>query len=320
MSYIAFDLDALNVVESVAKAAGSTNADAVAHGLLKLWAWCFREGTDRVSDLHLSGFFGRGTGPALQAFGFVESLDGETWRVRGADRYLKVREAQRLGGKKGRDGQKARVDPRSTPGSTPGSTRSRPGVVGAENAPVGVETAAAEGLSAEVELGVDPWVDPGVDPGVDPKYTPGSTPALTPSTEHRINNKALAPRAGAPTHAPAPAHAHAPARVQEPPKPPPDPRVLIALARWQRRLTLLVPHGMVDDDTVLGVAADFEPSVFCRGVERHCDEDVQYWAKNPIKYLRLRCGWAQDEAANKPRKSPVKGELYDDVPEYRGHE
>lgn len=97
MSYIAFDLDALNVVPDVAAASSMSPGD-VAHGLLKLWAWCFRGSTDRVSDVHLAGFFGGAkAGPALAAFGFLDP-HAEGWRVRGADRYLRVQEARRKGG------------------------------------------------------------------------------------------------------------------------------------------------------------------------------------------------------------------------------
>lgn len=100
MSYLAVDLDALNVMPDVASAAGITPG-AVAHGLLKLWAWCFREEVEVVSEVHLRGFFGVDAGPALEAFGFLSRHD-RAWRVRGAQRYLRVKQAQREGGKKGR--------------------------------------------------------------------------------------------------------------------------------------------------------------------------------------------------------------------------
>lgn len=98
MSYIAFDLDALNVVPDVASACGLPPGD-VAHGLLKLWAWCFREKTDMVSTTHLSGFFGgKAAGGALEAFHFLEA-EGTNWRVRGASRYLRIAAGRSKGGK-----------------------------------------------------------------------------------------------------------------------------------------------------------------------------------------------------------------------------
>lgn len=96
-NYIAFELDALNMVPDVANAAGLPAGD-VAHGLLKLWAWCFRNETDVATTTHLLGFFGKPTAPALEAFGFLEPLDSTTWRVRGAERYLRVTAGRRKGG------------------------------------------------------------------------------------------------------------------------------------------------------------------------------------------------------------------------------
>jgi hypothetical protein len=98
VSYIAFDLDALNVVPDVAAACGLP-AGEVAHGLLKLWAWCFREKTDLVTSTHLAGFFsGKPAGAALEAFGFLHQED-QKWRVRGASRYLRISEVRSAGGK-----------------------------------------------------------------------------------------------------------------------------------------------------------------------------------------------------------------------------
>jgi hypothetical protein len=163
VSYIAFDLDALNVCPQVGAACGMSAAEA-AHGLLQLWAWCFRSETDAVTDTHLRGFFsGRDAGAALDAFGFVERSEGG-WRVRGAARYLRIKQAQRDGGRKGarnlRQGKKKASPPK-----------------------------------------VEPRVDPEVDLRVDLRSTSGSTssasPALTPNTEHRTPNtesKSIAPR------------------------------------------------------------------------------------------------------------------------------
>ena len=148
MSYIAFDLDALNVVPDVAAASGLTPGD-VAHGLLRLWAWCFREEVELVSEVHLRGFFSAdAAGPALEAFGFLERA-GNTWRVRGAQRYLRVKAAQREGGRKGRARSSSSVGQTTPPTSTPTS------------APTSRSTSGS---------------------------TSGSAQALTPSTEHRTPN------------------------------------------------------------------------------------------------------------------------------------
>jgi hypothetical protein len=95
MSYIAFELDALNVAPDVANAAGIEEA-RVTHGLLRMWAWCFRAKVDRVSPLQVKGFFGTDAVEALSVFGFL-ALDGDSLRVRGAERYLRISEARRKG-------------------------------------------------------------------------------------------------------------------------------------------------------------------------------------------------------------------------------
>lgn len=97
-SYIAFDLDALNVCPQVGAACGLTPEQA-SHGLLQMWAFCFRRGVCVVEDVHLRGFFfGMEAGPALEAFGFLESSQ-DGWRVKGAERYLRVNEGRSRGGK-----------------------------------------------------------------------------------------------------------------------------------------------------------------------------------------------------------------------------
>lgn len=96
MSYIAFELDALNVARDVGGAAGIPE-ERVTHGLLRLWAWCFREKTEHVDAVQVRGFFGVDAAPALMSFGFLEQA-GERYRVRGAQRYLRVSEQRKQAG------------------------------------------------------------------------------------------------------------------------------------------------------------------------------------------------------------------------------
>jgi hypothetical protein len=103
VSYIAFDLDALNVAPDVGAAADLSAAE-VSYGLARLWAWCFRQSKDRITVEHVAAFFGgqskaAGAARALEAFGFLET-ESSGFRVKGADRYLRVREARVKGGKK----------------------------------------------------------------------------------------------------------------------------------------------------------------------------------------------------------------------------
>ncbi len=77
------------------------------------------------------------------------------------------------------------------------------------------------------------------------------------------------------------------------------------MARWHARHASLVPTGMVDDASVLSVAADFSVEDFVAGVELHVDAEATYWVKTPIKFLRLRCGWARDDAAKRAAAPPA---------------
>ena len=127
MSYLAFELDALNVMPNVGAACG-LSAPEVSHGLLHLWAWCFRSESDVVTDVHLAGFFGgKDAAAALVAFGFLEP-QGDAFRVRGAARYLRVKEGRRKGGQKAKNnlipgGRKAAPKPRVEPRVEPRPSR-----------------------------------------------------------------------------------------------------------------------------------------------------------------------------------------------------
>lgn len=102
MPYLALDLDAREKCELAARACG-VDPGAVLWGLTGLWLHVWRTESDIVPPVVLAGCFGAHPGmpDALEAFGFIERCP-EGIRVRGADRYLRVKQAQREGGKKGR--------------------------------------------------------------------------------------------------------------------------------------------------------------------------------------------------------------------------
>ena len=101
---------------------------------------------------------------------------------------------------------------------------------------------------------------------------------------------------------PAPVHARkGPEPVEQPP---PDARVLVALARWQRALGTKAPTSQVDDDSVLTVARDFAAEVFVEAVERHSEEGASFWTRTPLRYLRRRCEFAQRDQANAANAPP----------------
>jgi hypothetical protein len=114
-SYIAFDLDALNVARDVGAAAGIPE-ERVTHGLLRMWAWCFREKTEHVTATHVRGFFGADAVTSLMAFGFLATAaDGfdlapeAAFRVRGAERYLRISEARKRGADKTNSAKRERA-------------------------------------------------------------------------------------------------------------------------------------------------------------------------------------------------------------------
>jgi hypothetical protein len=160
MPYLAFDLDALNAAPNVARA-GGISEDAAIAGLARMWAWCFREENDHVSPSHLAGFFGTGdadrVAAGLSTFGFLEQ-DGVQLRVRGADRYLKLKQARREGGRKG--GQATVATGKSL------ANLKRPAEARAE-----------------------------AEPEAPPKLARSSNEALSPSTEHRTPNTKKQPPA-----------------------------------------------------------------------------------------------------------------------------
>lgn len=149
MSYIAFDLDALNAAPNVARAA-RVPEDTIIGGLLRLWAHAFRRKADVLDELEVRGCFDSQADvlPSLRAFGFLDVAPEGKVRVRGAERYLRISEARSRGGKAAsgnlkRGARQPERQPELVPGSLP--------------APAGTQ----------------------------PVDTPGSFPALTPSTEHR---------------------------------------------------------------------------------------------------------------------------------------
>ena len=98
MSYIAFDLDALNKAPAVARAAG-LDPDAAIGGMARLWEFCWRTKTDVVSKIQIRGLMNEALIEPLEAFGFL-AADADQWRVKGADRYLRVSSARSENGKK----------------------------------------------------------------------------------------------------------------------------------------------------------------------------------------------------------------------------
>lgn len=135
MPYLSFDLDALDSVPDAALAADISPAE-MAYGLLRMWKRAWLEKTDMVSPARVTTFFPgdhERVARALVTCGFL-APEGQMFRVRGADRYLRLAEARAKGGRaaagnlqKGRKKTKcpgssrkpAELEPGSTSGSSP---------------------------------------------------------------------------------------------------------------------------------------------------------------------------------------------------------
>jgi hypothetical protein len=102
MPFIAFDLAAMEDVAPAAQIAGIPT-EKMGWGLPKLWAWCWKTKRDTVAGPHLEGFFGGPAdrvGAALVAFGFADQVpESGEWRVRGAEKYLRISRARSTAGK-----------------------------------------------------------------------------------------------------------------------------------------------------------------------------------------------------------------------------
>lgn len=125
MSYIAYDINAMNEVPAIASACNTTPA-VIGWGLPQMWLHCFRGKQTVVTDAHLAAFFARAPhiGETLETFGFLERVEGG-WRVRGAERRLKIREAQSEGGRKGRAKSSSPIGRKVDP-VTPARSTSKP--------------------------------------------------------------------------------------------------------------------------------------------------------------------------------------------------
>lgn len=162
MPYLPVELDALNLFTHVA-AAGGVERPIVTDGMCFMWAYCFRADTDRITRVHVKGFFGVDLTDALLAFGFLEPTEA-AFRVKGAEeKLLAQRRARRAGGHAAKGNLKRGPQRASSRGGQPEPSR---------------ESA-----------------------GEQPGNFPGSTPALTPNTQHPTPNTKEAAAAADPVSA-----------------------------------------------------------------------------------------------------------------------
>ena len=99
MPYLAFDLDAKHRLPMLARSTGMSPGD-ICLGLLDLWEHAWQRKTDTVSETIIySCFTSDKAVEVLTEFGFIEPV-GNDFRVRGAERYLRVSKGRSAGGKK----------------------------------------------------------------------------------------------------------------------------------------------------------------------------------------------------------------------------
>lgn len=179
--YIPFNLDALSCAPDVARSAGVTE-DSVIAGLARTWAWSFKHKKDLIDKTQVKGFFGSNpdalVGP-LASFGFIEPTPDGVYRVKGAERWLRIRKAQSEAAAKTNAGRA--VSARSTERSG-----ERPKI-----------DEAACGEPAVSDRSTERSTDRSTDrsPLATPTAVAPNSDALTPSTKHQAPNSISPARA-----------------------------------------------------------------------------------------------------------------------------
>lgn len=287
--FIQVELDALKKAPLLASVLGIQLREAIG-GLTLMWAHVYQEKVEAVSAFYLRAFFGLdGVAEALVELGFIDPAEGGSWRVRGAGRYTRLASTRSEAGRKGGQASAqakagfAQANAKQTPSKHQANETQ-------DEASAAPETVKQAPSKSQANTGFAQANVKQNDSNTEQKQ------ALEPRAEGSLSES----QKGSTPPAPAPVHA----RKGPVEQPPPDARVLVALARWQRALGTKAPTSMVDDDSVLTVARDFSPEVFAEAVERHSEEDASFWTRTPLRYLRRRCEFAQRDQANAANAPP----------------
>lgn len=123
-NYIAFELKAIEVHAPAAARAAGVNEDRVFAGCVRTWHRCFSTKSDQVTRMELAGLFGGADLDTLIGALEVAFLERhEThWRVRGAERYLRIKASQSAAGK----AHAGNLRRGKTPGSVPAPPPAHP--------------------------------------------------------------------------------------------------------------------------------------------------------------------------------------------------
>ena len=158
-AFLAIELDVLSKTPNMSRAS-RIHEDHLLAGLVRLWAYAFREKRAELHQDEVRGCFATEESvlPVLVTFGFIDpspDVKGDCFRVRGAEKYLRISAARSAGGKASAGNLKR--------GTQPGTSRA----------------------SAGDQPGSPP--EETLTPVSDPRLLPGSLPA-PPNTEHRTPN------------------------------------------------------------------------------------------------------------------------------------
>lgn len=102
--FIAVDLKVIEGLADATARAARVQPDAILAGLVRLWHRCWVDEADVFTRAELGGLFTvlelRPVLAALVSFGFLERARKGSFRVRGAKRYLRLKESRRRGAAK----------------------------------------------------------------------------------------------------------------------------------------------------------------------------------------------------------------------------
>ena len=335
-SYIQVELDAFNTFPLIARATGLP-VEIVSHGMLSLWAHCYRHKVEEVRPLELRGLFGpcKDLAEVLEAFNFVEPMPNGSLRVRGVGRYERVNEARREAGRKGglksaatrqalQRNNKGRFLPASTEATPKQTLRPATDETEAEGTTVAVATPkhelplARDFATATVGDGVlpsSPKQTLGADPSK-PLATLASGLGLTQALEPRGKTLSLsepkresffAGGRATPTAPPVDLSAERPHIPKPPPEWPTHECENAGLA-WYDRLREARPMGhawTVDD--AKRVAMEF-PAEFGEAVSRMCEASKPWvgYRTDLVSWLRRECQFVEAERSDRAKREAKK--------------
>lgn len=91
--FIACEFDVFDAAAAIALATGKDESK-IFHGLLKLWRRCWETKTDLMHEGMIDGYLPAGCIEHLVLFGYAERWQGPKLRIKGLDRYVRIRKSR----------------------------------------------------------------------------------------------------------------------------------------------------------------------------------------------------------------------------------